>query len=453
MNTAVIRSDWIGRVIDGRFTLLQWLGGSGSSDVFLTEVQGDSPQKAAIKLIPADTREAEVHVAHWALTTRLSHPHLARVLYTGRFYFDTAPFNYLVTEFAEQALSQILPERPLTPDETREMLDPVLDALFYLHKRGFVHGHVKPSNILVIDDQLKLSADSLHVAGEFDEHFATPGVYDAPELARAAISPAADVWSLGITLVEALTQRPPVADGSTNRGPVVLESIPQPFAGIAQECLRRDPGRRCTLSDIRARLDKPVRKQADRVVLDEMPPDRTLSNRASEPPETLLARFRTEAIVAAAVLILLMIAAVLLLRSRHVEPSPTAENQPAPAQQSPAPETPAPAAGTPAHTGGLVKGEVLNQVLPDVPAKASRTIHGQVGVIVRVAVDSRGDVSKVTLDSAGPSRYFANLAERAAHRWKFKPAQMGGEAVPSVWIIRFGFRESGTDVNSVEVTH
>jgi TonB family protein len=233
----------------------------------------------------------------------------------------------------------------------------------------------------------------------------------------------------------------------------VLESIPQPFAGIAQECLRRDPGRRCSLSDIRARLEKPVRKQADRVVPDETPPDRTLSDRASELPETLLAKFRTEAIVAVAVLILLVIAAVLFFRSRHVEPSPTAENQPVPAQQSPAPETPSPAAGTPAHATGLVKGEVLNQVLPDVPEKASRTIHGQVIVIMRVAVDSHGDVSKVTLDSAGPSRYFANLAVRAAHRWKFKPAQLGGQAVPSVWSIRFAFRESGTDVNPIELTH
>ena len=461
MNTAVIRSDWVGRVIDGRFPLLQWLGGSGSSDVFLTEVPGDNSQKAAIKLIPADASEAEVHVARWAVTTRLSHPHLARVFYTGRYYFDTAAFNYVVTELAEETLSQILPERALTPDEAREMLDPILEVLSYLHGKGIVHGHLKPSNILVVDDQLKLSADSLHVAGEFDEHFTTPGVYDAPELAASAISPAADVWSLGVTLVEALTQQPPDSDRSTNRGLVVPESIPQPFAGIAQECLRRDAGRRCTLGDIRARLDKPIRKVPDRALPDQTIPDRTLPDRtlsarthldrASEPLETVPGKFRTKAIIAAAVLILVAVAAALLFRSRHAEPSPTAENQPVPAQQSPAPETPAPAK-TPTPAGGLVKGEVVNRVLPDVPARASRTIHGQVGVIVRVTVDANGDVSKATLDSAGPSRYFADLALQAAHHWKFKPAQKGGDAVPSVWIIRFGFRQTGTDVNFAEVT-
>src|ERR1700758_913532 len=268
MNTAVIRSDWIGRVIDGRFPLLEWLGGSGRSSVFLTELPGEGSQKAAIKLIPADAREAEFHVAHWAKTTKLSHPHLARLLHTGRFYFDTAPFHYVVTEYSEEVLSQILPERPLTPDEAREMLDPILDVLSYLHGRGFVHGHLKPSNIMVVDNQLKLSADSIHIAGEVDGHFGTPGVYDAPEVAAAAISPAADVWSLGVTLVEVLTQHPPVWDRSTNRGPAVPESVPQPFAAIVQECLRRDPARRCTLSDIRARLDiksrlEPARKRPD----------------------------------------------------------------------------------------------------------------------------------------------------------------------------------------------
>jgi TonB family protein len=442
MNTATIRSDWVGRVIDGRFPLLQWLGGSGSSDVFLTEVPGDSPRKAAIKLIPADAKEAGVHVARWAVTTRLSHPHLARLLFTGRFYFDTAAFNYIVTEFAEEALSQIVPERALTPDEAREMLDPVLEALSYLHSRGFAHGHLKPSNILVVDDQLKLSADSLHVAGEFDEHFTTPGVYDAPELAASAISPAADVWSLGVTLVEALTQRPLVSDRSTNRGPVVPESIPQPFAGIAQECLRRDPGRRCTLSDIRARLESKTRLEPARKV-----PDR-VSEPAGEPAgESLISRLgklRAGLLVSAAIIVLLAVAAALLMRSRHAEPSVPSE------PASTAPQTPAPAAQAPTRV--VEKGEVLERVLPDVPEKASRTIHGQVGVIVRVMVDRSGDVSKVTLDSAGPSRYFANLAQRAAHRWKFKPAQVSGEAVPSVWIIRFGFREGATDVNFAQVT-
>ena len=79
MNTAAIRSDWVGRVIDGRFTLLQWLGGSEWGGVFLTELQGYGSQKAAIKLIPTDAGDAEAQIAGWAATTTLSHPHLMRL--------------------------------------------------------------------------------------------------------------------------------------------------------------------------------------------------------------------------------------------------------------------------------------------------------------------------------------------------------------------------------------
>ena len=254
MATAPIRSDWVGRVVDGRFTLLQWLGSSGRSDVFLTELQGPRPRKATIKLIPAGTGDAHARIAGWAATRGLSDPHLMRLFDTGRCQIDTSVLLYAVTEYAEEVLAEIIPERPLTPSEAQEMLGPILDALSYLHGKGFVHGRLKPSNILDVDNQVKLSGDSLQVAGKPVRHAATLTVYDAPEVADGTISPAADIWSLGVTLVETLTQRPPVWERSANREPVVPGSIPQPFADIAQECLRLDPARRCTLSEVKARL-------------------------------------------------------------------------------------------------------------------------------------------------------------------------------------------------------
>ena len=73
MNATAVRGDWVGRVIDGRFTLLQWLGGSERSSVFLTELPGDQPQKAVIKLIPADAAGAEAQMC-----IRDSHKRLRR---------------------------------------------------------------------------------------------------------------------------------------------------------------------------------------------------------------------------------------------------------------------------------------------------------------------------------------------------------------------------------------
>jgi TonB family protein len=70
---------------------------------------------------------------------------------------------------------------------------------------------------------------------------------------------------------------------------------------------------------------------------------------------------------------------------------------------------------------------------------------------VRVAVEPAGNVTAATLDAAGPSKYFANLAMRAARRWKFKPPQRDGRDVASEWILNFGFSRTSNTVSPVEV--
>jgi TonB family protein len=423
--------------------------------VFLTQLPGQQSQKAAIKLIPADAPDAESHIACWALTKALSHPHLTRLFYTGSCQIETTPLLYTVTEYADEVLSQILPERSLTPVEAREMLDAALDALSFLHGKGLVHGHLKPSNILAVDDQLKLSSDSLHVAGEPGNRLPAPSVYQAPEGATEAVSPATDVWSLGVTLVEALTQHPPVWDRSAGGEPVVPESVPQPFAGIARECLRSDPGRRCTLSDVRARLE----------------PAPSLASPASKAGKALFAKRRTPALAAAALVVFAAIA-VLLLRFHQTRPSPpTVQQQSAPAMAAPQPQSPAPQPQSPVSqaqlpvpqpqspapeaqtsSGAVVKGAVAQRFLPDVPQTASETIRGTVQARIRVTVSPGGDVSNATLDSPGKSRYFDNLALEAARNWRFRPALVDGQAVSSEWILLFAFTQAATDVTPVEAS-
>src|SRR5258706_647119 len=124
MNATGVRNDWVGRVVDERFTLLQWLGGSGWGDVFLTELPGHPGRKAAIKLIPAETTGAEARVAGWAARSALSHPHLMRLFHTGRCQINAIQLLYAVMEYAEEDLSQIIPGRPLTDPEATEMLVP-----------------------------------------------------------------------------------------------------------------------------------------------------------------------------------------------------------------------------------------------------------------------------------------------------------------------------------------
>jgi hypothetical protein len=69
---------WEGQIVEGIFPLRQYLGGSDHSAVFLTEHSAGEPQKAAIKLSPADPATADSQVSSWEFASQLSHPNIPR---------------------------------------------------------------------------------------------------------------------------------------------------------------------------------------------------------------------------------------------------------------------------------------------------------------------------------------------------------------------------------------
>jgi TonB family protein len=243
-----------GQVIDNRFRLQQYLGSTEDSAVFLTQLPAPQSQKAAIKFIPAGTT-ADLQLSLWRRVMQLAHPNLLRIFEIGRCRLENRDRLYVVMEFAEEDLSQILPERPLTDSEGREMLGPVLDALVYLHGNGLVHSRIKPSNILATGDQLKLSSDTVFPAGESRKSPRKFDAHDAPETAASPLTAAADVWSLGMTLVEALTQHAPALELGSQADPIVPNTISQPFLDIGRHAIRREPRRRWTIAEIAARLN------------------------------------------------------------------------------------------------------------------------------------------------------------------------------------------------------
>jgi serine/threonine protein kinase len=254
---------WQGQVVNGTFPLQKYLGGSDSSIVFLTERGGARPQKAAIKLVADDPGLADIQLTLWKQATSLSHPRLLPIFEAGRCEMGEVRLLYVVMEYAEENLSEILPQRPLTPAEVRDMLQPVLDALDYLHAKGFVQGRLKPSNIMAVADQVKLSSDGLRALSPLSTgSLLRSSVTDPPEMATGPITPAADVWSLGATLVEVLTLRRPSWDrtgrGATKEPELLLpQGIPDPFLDLVRHCLNPDPQKRWTIAEIAAWLDPP----------------------------------------------------------------------------------------------------------------------------------------------------------------------------------------------------
>jgi TonB family protein len=450
---------WQGRAVDGKFPLRQWLGGSDHSAVFLTERAGGS-QKAAIKLIPAQSLRQEnldetAQLSRWAGAARLSRPRLIRLFEWGRCQIDDTRLLYVVMEYAEENLAEILPLRPLSVDEASQMLRPTAEALAPLHQGGFVHARIKPSNIMAVGDQLKISADTLRKAGESDVD-RLPTAYDAPEVAIAGPSPAADIWSLGMTLLAVLTQNEPKLNepkldepklnepkvNPGERGPLAVpETIPQPLREIVRQCLQVDPQRRCTADGILRQLQSSAPKNQPAVgarVVD------------ANIPRARPRRWIVVPIMAAALSLIAVIGIKFMARQPAVPPAETRVAARPP--EVPAAQTPAPFAQDKTPTQkGIVRGSVLQQVMPEVSRGAQNTITGRLKVSVQVEVDASGNVSQAKFVSPGPSTYFANHALAAARRWKFNPPQVDGHVAASEWLLRFQFGRSSTQVFPAEI--
>ena len=443
---------WEGRVVNGEFHLRRYVGGSDHSAVFVTE-RSAQQQKAAIKLVPADPQNAGLQLPRWEGAGKLSHPHLLRLFQTGRCELGGIALLYVVTEYAEENLSEVLPQRPLTDAEARDMLRPALDALAYLHSKGLVHGHIKPANIMVVADQLRLSSDGIREIGESSG--SQPSVYDPPEAIGAVTSAAGDVWSLGMTLVETLTQRLPGWDKTQRGDPALPATLQEPFRSVARNCLRRNPEERWTVAEIKSHL---------------WPAPAAPAPALTEGSPGAFAKWGYMVPLIAACLVLAALAGPRLLnRTPEAQPAPAAVKTPKiEAQPKPSPATsnvgtpdggtshrgssdskPSPKSNTPpptalrpvatAKSSRVVHGEVLQQVSPEVSQSALRTIQGTVKVKVRVEVDPSGSVVGAKFDSAGPSKYFASRALQAARRWEFSPAEVDGRKVASEWVLRFEF--------------
>ncbi len=143
-----------GQVINNTFPLQRYLGGSSESAVFLTQLAGPQSSKAVLKLIP-EGASVDLQLSLWRRASKLTHPNLLQLYQGGRCRLADMDLLYVVMEHAEENLSEILPQRALTPSEARDMLGLVLDALSNLHAQGLVHSHLKPSNILATSDQVK----------------------------------------------------------------------------------------------------------------------------------------------------------------------------------------------------------------------------------------------------------------------------------------------------------
>jgi hypothetical protein len=446
MTETEIWSKWESQVVNGTFPLRRFLGRSNHSVVFLTECRARNLPHAAIKIIPADPARAESQLSRWQLAATLSHPHLIRVLEAGRCKLGGHPFLFVVTEYAEQNLAQILPHRALTSAEVREMLTPALDALGFLHAQNLVQGQLKPPNFLVVNDQLKLASDTIRAAGD-----------------AGGIDLAGDMQALGATIFEALTQNRPALESPTEAS--LPATVSPELADAVRRCLSPEPGDRPTVSELQALIDPAREAPLAPAATPELPaaqvpapdgpaqPAPTPPRAASQAAATHAAPPAARAAPAAAprrpasmqysrllvpgaavgLVLLALWAGGRMLRSHPDSTRPIA--QPIASQQ-----TSSPAAAPSSSTAQSAASPVVHEEIPTVSRGARDSIHGQIKVAVRVTVDRAGNVVAQNLEVHGTSRYFARLATEAARKWKF--VQADGPS-PREWLVQFEFSRDG----------
>ncbi|MET8998847.1 serine/threonine-protein kinase [Amycolatopsis sp. NPDC004169] len=196
----------------------------------------------------------------------LSHPNVIILHDVAR--EDDQPF-VVMELLPSRSLAHILRDHgPLTVGQAAAVGIAVASALEAAHAAGITHRDVKPGNVLVASDgRIKLT--DFGIARNVSEATMTrTGImlgspaYIAPEVASGgAVTPAADLWGLGATLFAAVEGAPPYdADGDPLEtvGKVVNGKVPKPKAGpladVISALMKKEPGQRITLREVRHRL-------------------------------------------------------------------------------------------------------------------------------------------------------------------------------------------------------
>jgi eukaryotic-like serine/threonine-protein kinase len=254
------------------------------------------------------------------ISARLSHANVVKVFDVGE--LDGQP--YIAMEHVDgESLADLLEHRGRLPaDEVAQLGRQAARALAAAHASGLVHRDVKPHNLLLRRDGLLKLGDFGIAVGLEGTRLTMAGTvlgteaYLSPEQARGEeVTAAADVYALGLVLVELLT-------GAPDRSPS-LAGVPRPLADAIHACLERDPRRRPAAAEL-ARTLAPDRATAATKVL---APYRRRSRR------WLLLAAVSLALIAAGIA-----ASVVTTRGSHHTVPPAAK----PAVVAPVPQAPTP---------------------------------------------------------------------------------------------------------------
>jgi eukaryotic-like serine/threonine-protein kinase len=210
----------IGQTV-GDYQILGILGRGGMGAVYRVRNTLTDREEAMKVVLPGAEASAEIadrFLREIRIQASLQHPHIAGI----RTAFRSGESVLMIMELIEGvSLDAKLREGPLPLGDSFRITDDILSALAHAHAKGIVHRDIKPSNIIVTPRGAPKLTDFGIATAAGDTRITRSGVaigslaYMSPEQVMSApLDERSDIYSLGITVYEALTGRRPFQSSS-----------------------------------------------------------------------------------------------------------------------------------------------------------------------------------------------------------------------------------------------
>jgi serine/threonine protein kinase len=270
----------VGTVLDERWELEGFLATGGMSDVYRARDTRTGEVGAAKVLRSELRRGSERFAAEVATLQRLRHPHVVRIVDAG----EHGEVPYLVMELVPgPTLAEVLrDEETLSLERACRVGREVAEALAYAHGLGIVNRDVKPSNVLfdghgaakLADFGVAVLADGARLTNT--GFVIGTASFIAPEQLTGGsdVGPPADVYALGLVLLEAITGRPAFPGPSTesalsrlSRDPDVPTDLPMTWQHLLRAMTAREPTARPQAAEVAETLAAGLPEERTRTLL------------------------------------------------------------------------------------------------------------------------------------------------------------------------------------------
>ena len=326
-----LRSDEPDRIGErvGAYVIVRQLGRGGMGAVYLGKrADGQFEKQVAIKILKRGTDTDEVlrrFAVERQILAQLDHPSITRLLDAGT---TQGGLPYFIMDYVEGVpITELAHKQNLSLGDRLHLFLKVCFAVEFAHRNGVIHRDIKPTNILVKSngEPKLLDFGIAKMLGSSDDDVTRPverritPTYAAPELSRSEpVTPAADVYSLGLVLLELITEEnvPGEPRAKTILQTKLHDSVEPALAAIIRRATQTEPGKRyASAPELRKALDQFLSGAA-----------RHKSAKLFQADSTLTHHFPWWLI--AAVLFLVVIVAAVLLRDYGSWPFRVAQNPP-----------------------------------------------------------------------------------------------------------------------------